>query len=560
MSAIADIDNAFPATTSTRLSAVVRLVACFAAAHSLFRIYPVERRNATAQLTLLFLFTIYAGVLYYKVVRDGAYQENHRIHWFDTIWYLSLTGVSGEESSNFSFFLPFPVLFLALRRGFTPGITMALFASAALFLMRVFSKGIGDQLLSINVLLPPVALLVLGYLIASSAGSNLVLQRRLAALKEINSLFSPRLSIEQVIDKAVKHLATLYRVNKYALVVVGADGPARVFRANLPEPMYQVSDIPALEISNVLLAGDASEGPIIFTGKHGVQRATIHRQSTSGAAPPDTQLSDAIAVAGRLDCVNYGAVQFKLRDGGLARLFICSDKLSFGAADLDFFTQLAEHLSPRIENVQLLDRLASEVAEHERQKISRDIHDSAIQPYIGLKFALEALARKAAPSDPLALDIGRLVEMAKGEIAELRRYVKGLRGQDDPGSHATLLPALRRQAARFGDLYGIKVAIEAAGELRVGDKLADDAFHIIGEALSNMRRHTTATAAHINLSCDEQLFRLQIANPCDSSSPAKIFTPRSIAERAYALNGTYRVETGPEGQTVVVVEIPLQKS
>ena len=559
MSATADIDNAFPATTSTRLSAVVRLVACFAAAHSMFQLYPVERRHATAQLLLLLLFTIYAAVLYYKVVRDGTYQEHHLIYWFDTLWYLSLTGVSGGLNSNFSFFLPFPVLFVALRRGFTTGITMAFFASAALFLMSVFSKGISSQLLNIDVLLPPIALLVLGYLIASSAGSNLVLQRRLAALKEINSLFSPRLSIEQVIDKAVKHLATLYRVDKYALVVVGADSPARVFRANLPEPMYQVSDIPAIEISSVLLAGDASDGPIIFNDKHGVQRATIHRQSTSVAAPSDAQLADAIAVAGRLDCVNFGAVQFKLRDGGLARLFMCSDQRSFGAADLDFFTQLAEHLSPRIENVQLLDRLASEIAEHERQKISRDIHDSAIQPYIGLKFALEALARKAAPSDPLALDIGRLVEMAQGEIAELRRYVKGLRGQGDPG-HATLLPALRRQAARFGELYGINVEIEAAGELRVGDKLADDAFHIIGEALSNIRRHTTATAARIHLSCDEQLFRLQIANPCDSSRPAKIFTPRSIAERAYALNGTYRVETGPDSETVVIVEIPLQRS
>ena len=559
MSASADIDNAFPATTSTRLSAVVRLVACFAAAHSMFQHYPVERRHVTAQLTLLLLFTVYAAVLYYKVVRDGAYQEHHHIYWFDTFWYLSLTGVTGGEGSNFSFFLPFPVLFVALRRGFTPGITMAFFASGALFLMSVFRDGMGYQLLQIDTLLPPIALLVLGYLIASSADSNLVLQRRLGALKEINSLFSPRLSIEQVIDKAVKHLATLYRVDKYALVLVSAEGRSRVFRANLPEPMYQVSDIPAVEISGILLAGDILEGPIVFSGKQGVQRATMHRQCTSSAALAATQLSDAIAVADRLDCVNFGAVQFKLRDGGVARLFICSAQRSFGAADLDFFSQLAEHLSPRIENVQLLDRLASEVAEHERQKISRDIHDSAIQPYIGLKFALEALARKAAPSDPLAQDIGRLVEMAQGEIAELRRYVKGLRGQGDPG-HATLLPVLRRQAARFGDLYGIKVAIEAEGELRVGDKVADDAFHIIGEALSNIRRHTTATTARINLSCDEELFRLRITNPCDSEGSAKIFTPRSIAERAYALDGTYRVETGPDRETVVIVEIPLQKS
>ena len=43
----------------------------------------------------------------------------------------------------------------------------------------------------------------------------------------------------------------------------------------------------------------------------------------------------------------------------------------------------------------------------ERQKISRDIHDSAVQPYIGLKLALEALARKIPPEHPLSRDVGK---------------------------------------------------------------------------------------------------------------------------------------------------------
>ena len=147
--------------------------------------------------------------------------------------------------------------------------------------------------------------------------------------------------------------------------------------------------------------------------------------------------------------------------------------------------------------------------------------------------------------------------MAQREIAELRRYVKGLRGQGEPG-HAALVPALRRQAARFGELYGINVAVEAAGELRVGDGLADEAFHMVSEALSNIRRHTTASLARINLSCDIQMFTLQIANPCDPAMSAKLFTPRSIAERALALDGTCQVETGPGRDTLVTIEIPLR--
>lgn len=559
MSTIADIGIVFPATTGTRLSAVVRMVACFAAAQYFFQLTSSALRNAAAPVAMLFLFSLYVAALYYKVVRDPSFQEQHYIYWIDALWYLALTALTGSHSSNFSFFLPFPVLFVALRWGFAPAIKLVLFSTGSLLTLSIASAGIGPQLISTAVILPPVALLALGYLISSSANSHLALQRRLATLKEINALFSPRLNIEQVIERTANHLATIYKIHKYVLILAPIGTPARIYRANLPDPMYQVSDVAVTEFSGKLLALDISEGPIVFNGEHGPHRAGAIHQITPSQSANNNRLTDTAAIASRMDCANFAALQFSLRDGGTARLFLCSNQAAFGPSDLFLFSQLAEQLSPRIENVQLLDRIATEVAEHERQKISRDIHDSAIQPYIGLKFALEALARKVAPSDPLAKDISRLAEMAQSEISELRRYVRGLRGQSEGDSgHATLLPALQRQAARYGDLYGIQVDVESTGELRLGDKVANDAFHIVGEALSNIRRHTTATVAHINLCCEEHLFRLQIANPCDPKAPTKIFTPRSIAERARGLNGNCRVEIGQN--TTVVVEIPLQKS
>ena len=553
---IPDIDQAFSTTTTTRLSAAVRLVACFAALHLIWGgYYPTRQQPTAVPLALLFLFTVYAGVLYWRTVRNSASQESQIICWLDALWYLAITGMTGGPSSHFSFFLPFPVLFISFRLGFAPGMTMAICSTSVLLVMGILSAGMDARMFATDILLPPVALLVLGYLIATWANSGLVLNRRLASLKEINSLFNPRLNIEQIMDRAVRHLAELYQVDKHVLVLVEAGSPPRVFRANLPDIMYRVSDTAAGEISNVLLELDSKI--IVYRGNQGLRRADAYGLATPNAAMSNKQLTDAIAVAKRLDCVGFGSVQFDLHHGGTARLFVCANERSFGQADLPFFRQFAEQLSPRLENVQLLDRLANEVAEHERQKISRDIHDSAIQPYIGLKFALEALARKASPTDPLAKDIQRLAEMAQREIAELRRYVKGLRGQGEPG-HAALVPALRRQAARFGELYGIKVEVEAAAELRVGDGLADDAFHMVSEALSNVRRHTTAALARINLFCDTQMFTLQIANPCDAAMSVKLFTPRSIAERAIALGGAYQVETGPGRDTVVTVEIPLR--
>src|ERR1044072_7334823 len=90
-----------------------------------------------------------------------------------------------------------------------------------------------------------------------------------------------------------------------------------------------------------------------------------------------------------------------------------------------------DHVMPMIDNTLLVDRLASQAADYERQRLSRDIHDSAIQPYIGLKLGLDALRRRAADSDPVARDLAELADRTDYVINDLRTFVGGLRG---PGS------------------------------------------------------------------------------------------------------------------------------
>ena len=542
----------------TRLAAAVRLVACFAALHATF-FYETGKSSPETVLraALTVAFSLYAVVLYWRTVRDKTHQEGKVYYWIDALWYLAISAMTGGPGSLFAFFLSFPLLFLSLRWGFGPGMALTVFVSTGLWASSLLGTASGFTLLNTEVFLPPVGLLVLGYLMATWANADRTLNRRLAALKEFNALCSPRFNTEQTIDRVVRHLATLHQVEKFALVLQEAGRPPKVFRADLPDAMYQVSDAAAVEIGNVM-AGLATTGTLIYIGKSSLLPAEIY-SSNAMAATQKSQLAQAALIADRLHCAGFGSLQFPLHHGGVARLFVWGDQLRFESADLPFLHQLSEQLAPRIENVQLLDRLAGEVAEAERQKISRDIHDSAIQPYIGLKFGLEALARKIPPESPIAFDIGRLVDMATTEITELRTFVKGLRGDEDPG-RAALEPALRRQAARFSELYGITVEVHAPNELRIGDALANEAFHMVSEALSNVRRHTTASSAVVTLSCDQRMFTLNISNPGGGGSTGKIFTPESIAERSLALGGVCRVATASDGDTEVTVEIPLRQA
>ena len=143
------------------------------------------------------------------------------------------------------------------------------------------------------------------------------------------------------------------------------------------------------------------------------------------------------------------------------------------------------------------------------------------------------------------------------EIAGLRRYIKGLKGQLGPAGE-TLGAVLRSQAARFAELYNIKVTVDVAEESAVNDGLADEISHILGEALSNIRRHTNAAFARVKFACDSQKLTLEITNPRDRGVALNMFTPRSIAERALALGGNCKVETGSGRYTSVCVEIPLR--
>jgi len=553
---IDEIGPTFSAISYTRLSAMARLVVCISAMQIPF-FYAAGRQHPLFVPFAVLWFSIYAIWLYWQTVRNNMLEEHQIFYWIDTLWYLLFTGITGGSTSHFSFFLSFPLLFVSLRWGFTAGITLAVFSSSVLLAIVMPRTGATDFSWPVaNILLPPVALLTLGYLMATGADSGLILNRRLAAMKEINSLFNPRHTIEQMIDRVARHLVKLYQADKYVSLVVEAGRPPRAFRANLPDSMYRLSDAAAFEITN-LLSGLEAEGAVIYRASRGLLPAEVYCSST-----PDTTekrkkcVIEATAIAARFNCSGFGSVQYNLRQGGIARLFVCSDERSFTAADLPFFHQIGEQLSPLIENAQLLDCLANVAAEQERQKISRDMHDSAIQPYIGLKYGLEALAHKAGVDDPLSNDIGRLVDMATTEIIELRRYVKGLR---DPGEYgrAALVPAVRRQAASFSEFYGIKVDVNSAEVILVDDDIANEAFHIVSEALSNIRRHTTASFAHINLSCERRQLRLQISNPCDSGTPAKLFKPLSIAERTLALGGSWQVEISPNSETVVSVILSL---
>ena len=80
--------------------------------------------------------------------------------------------------------------------------------------------------------------------------------------------------------------------------------------------------------------------------------------------------------------------------------------------------------------------------------------------------------------------------MAGEGIAELRRYVAGLREQGPRTARESLLVAVRRQAEKFTEFYGIDVkAWQTASGV---EAMFHEVMNIVREGLANIRRHTSA--------------------------------------------------------------------
>ena len=169
---------------------------------------------------------------------------------------------------------------------------------------------------------------------------------------------------------------------------------------------------------------------------------------------------------------------------------------------------------------------------------------------------LNAVQQRLSSGNDVTSAVERLLETTKVEIAELRRYVHGLK---ESGAHTDdLVPAVKRFVHKFSDATGITVDVDIESDFRINGRAAAEAFQIVVEGLSNVRKHTHAGHAQVRMKRENESLVLQIANEVtETDRPVAPFKPRSIQERAASLGGNAHIEQRDSDGTVVEVSIPL---
>jgi len=535
-------------TVDTRMVALMRCVLTLSGLLIIW-VDPTEpTRNV--ELTYISLIVYCAWSIGLFASAERGWETVHRYApWIDVVYAAYLVALSQGTNSVFFFIFLFAILVASFTRGYREGLWVTT-VSTLLFVFVGFFFAPPEPEFELNrYLIRTIYLFVLGWMIAYWGGRELALRRRLTILQEIGSQWNPRLGVDRTIGVNLERLLDFFGVAECILVLRRPANPPAFFtytstnrKTPRSSPPTEVSD----SVADVLLALPES---IATTYQ-------AHAREDAAGTTPGPMREGFARLSNLFDAERFATAPYRQRDGTSGRIFLIFESDSRTTIDIDFLNQLVSAISQAVENTQLTDELVLKAAEHERFRISLDIHDTTVQPYIGLKLGLDALHREAGEENPLSRRIAELLEMASMTIRDLRGYATALR-EKAPMSGNALMAAVREQAERFNRFYGVEVEVQADSEMRVGAQVAAEAFRIISEGLSNVLRHTSARKAFVRVHARDGWLQLAIGNESGPSGGSpRSFTPRSINERALSLGGTSFVENSEDGHTIVHVSIP----
>lgn len=545
----------------TRLFAVMRFVLACAALIIIY-IDPTEPRSKV-ELTYstLAMYCVYgAGVLAVSLHRPQGIDQRF-FAAIDVLFAAALILLTDGTNSIFFYAFLFPILVVSFAHGFRDG----LICTVGCVAMFVITAAMYDPPLvhfELNLaLIRPLYLFAFGYMVAVRGGRQIRSRQRLMLLKQVEDPAAAEAPVDEIIDMNLRRIRAFYNAERCVLVLARQPREANdllytVGRAT--GPIEGAQEVKAEAAASLL--GFAEHESVLFSA----ERSGRFRFGARCLVLDETRKRDPWVYTGRCGaaaalleaqhfvCVPYSEVQER---GG--RLYLISNRAPFKRQSVQFLRQFSTAMANVVANRRLMDEIVHTAAERERLLISRDIHDAAVQPYIGLRMGLEALYKDAGDGHPLASRMLELIEMVNTTVHELRTYTRGLEhGPDLPGG--SLERALQMQAARCKRYYGVEVAVEVpACRGATSERVASQIFHIAIEGLSNVVRHTPAKRARVSVRQDAGAVYVEIANEAGGrAANQETFVPRSIASRVGALGGVLEVRRDVQGHTIVQARIP----
>ena len=226
-----------------------------------------------------------------------------------------------------------------------------------------------------------------------------------------------------------------------------------------------------------------------------------------------------------------------------------------------------EKLKHYAERLRALTAQLIEVAEAERQRVARELHDETSQALANLVVTLGMIARLSKDDETT-----QRLEVAKQQVIEtlegVKRIILDLRPRllDDYG----LQSAIQWYAEERLCQAGIDAVVEVHGSpVRMPPHAETEIFRVVQEAINNIARHAHATKARVSLHWKPHSLEVEVQdNGCgfdfqkvmDGTEQDRALGLLGMQERMTLIGGTLAIRSAPGAGTLVRLQVPLSET
>lgn len=249
------------------------------------------------------------------------------------------------------------------------------------------------------------------------------------------------------------------------------------------------------------------------------------------------------------------AVQERLRSRGLeAGLISAIERLPARERQLlvGWLEQVNQDGAEGLTPADAAFRAVETAVERERTRISRELHDG-VAADLAAAVALFKLYFEAEPNpDTDEESLRHIFEILEGLLEKTRTTLRDMRPRRLAAG--SLIDELRKTVDEYARLYSIRVELWSSGrEDELTPSQREVVFHVVREALTNVRRHSGSPVCQVRLGFAAKPFLIEVADEGKGLdlTPGAGYGLVGMRERAAGIGGRLEVVSTPGRGTTV---------
>lgn len=259
------------------------------------------------------------------------------------------------------------------------------------------------------------------------------------------------------------------------------------------------------------------------------------------------------------------SVPIRSPDGPLGDIWLGREgSRAFSERDRRFLITLSDLASIAISSAKARESERQGAIVTERERIAREMHDSLAQILGVTHLRIVALgSRKELAASTAVLDeLADLASLTEEAYRDVREAILGLRegSRVDRG----FLESLEAYLEKYSHQSGIPATLERSfeGELTLPPRSELQLIRVIGEALTNVRKHGSASAVVVRISEAPECATIEIVDDGRGFDVAETLLGRdgyglhTMRERMELVGGTLAIDSAPGRGTRVIARLP----